>query len=118
MQKKRMLVVGGSSLLGYKLLEYANDFELYSTYNKNPISFKEIESIKIDITLEMDCKKILELKPYIIVNTAAMTNVDYCEEHKENAYDVNVRGAQNLANIAQHLGSKFIHISIDAIFSG
>ena len=76
MQKKRMLVVGGSSLLGYKLLESANDFELYSTYNKNPISFKEIESIKIDITLEMDCKKILELKPDIIVNTAAMTNVD------------------------------------------
>ena len=118
MQKKRMLIVGGSSLLGYKLLDYANDFELYSTYNKNPIYSKDLEAIKINITLEIDCKKILELKPDIIVNTAAMTNVDYCEEHKEDAYNVNVRGAQNLANIAQHLGSKFIHISSDAIFSG
>ena len=118
MQKKRMLVVGGSSLLGCKLLEYTNDFELHSTYNKNPINFKDLEAVKIDITLKKDCKKILELKPDIIVNTAAMTNVDYCEEHKEDAYNVNVKGAQNLANIAEHIGSKFIHISSDAIFSG
>ncbi len=35
-----MLIVGGSSLLGYKLLQNANNFELYSTYNKNLIFLK------------------------------------------------------------------------------
>jgi len=118
MQKKRLLIVGGSSLLGYKLLKNANDFELCSTYNKNPINVENVETVKLDITSKNECKKILDLKPNIIVNTAAMTNVDYCEKFKEKAYNVNVIGTENLADIAEHLGSKFIHISSDGIFSG
>ncbi|QLH05768.1 SDR family oxidoreductase [Nitrosopumilus ureiphilus] len=118
MNKKRMLVVGGSSLLGYKLLENGSCFELYSTYNKNLIVSKNTEIIKINIVDEKDCQKILELKPDIIVNAAAMTNVDYCEQFREEAYEVNVIGTKNLAKIAQQLGSKFIHISTDAVFSG
>jgi dTDP-4-dehydrorhamnose reductase len=47
-----------------------------------------------------------------------MTNVDYCEKFKEDAYNVNVIGTKNLAKIAQQIGSKFIHISSDAVFSG
>lgn len=113
-----MLVVGGSSLLGYKLLEKANNFELYSSYNKNSIYSKNTEIIKIDITNKEDCQKIKELKPDIIVNTAALTNVDYCEQFKDDAYDVNVNGTKNLADIAQNLGCKFIHVSSDAVFSG
>jgi len=113
-----MLVVGGSSLLGYKLLKKANEFELYSSYNNNSIHSKNIETILIDITNKEDCKKIVELKPDIILNAAALTNVDYCEQFKDDAYDVNVNGTKNLAEIAQNLGCKFIHISSDAVFSG
>ncbi|MBC8306718.1 MAG: SDR family oxidoreductase [Pelagibacterales bacterium] len=113
-----MLVIGGSSLLGYKLLKKANNFELYSSYNKNSIYSKNIETIQIDITNKKDCKKIIELKPDIIINTAALTNVDYCEQFKNDAYDVNVNGTKNLADIAQNLGCKFIHISSDAVFAG
>ncbi len=113
-----MLIVGGSGLLGYKLLQNASDFELYSTYNKNLIFSKNTESIKMNIVDKIDCQKIFEIKPDIIVNTAAMTNVDYCEQFKDEAYDVNVIGTKNLAEIAQKLGCKFIHISTDAVFSG
>ncbi len=113
-----MLVIGGSSLLGYKLLENVEKFELYATYNKNLIQSKNAEIIKINITNKRDCHKILELKPDIIVNTSAMTNVDYCEQFEDEAYNVNVNGTRNLANIAQQIGCKFIHISSDAVFSG
>ena len=113
-----MLVIGGSGLLGYKLLKNANDYELYSSFNKNPINFDNVETMKLNIIDEKDCKKILDIKPDIIVNTAAMTNVDYCEKFKEEAYNVNVIGTKNLAKISQHLGSKFIHISSDMVFSG
>ena len=118
MNKKRMLIVGGTSLLGYKLSQNAGDFELYSTYNKNLIFSKNIESVKMNIVDKIDCQKIFEIKPDIIVNVAAMTNVDYCEQFKEEAYDVNVTGTKNLAEIAQKSGCKFIHISTDAVFSG
>ena len=62
-----MLVIGGSSLLGYKLLENVEKFELYATYNKNLIQSKNAEIIKINITNKRDCHKILELKPDIII---------------------------------------------------
>ena len=113
-----MLVIGGSSLLGYKLLSNTNNFELYASYNKNLINLKNIETLKIDITNEKNCEKILNLKPDIIINTAAITNVDYCEKFEKNAFDVNVTGTKNIAKIAEKLGSKLIHISTDAVFSG
>ena len=116
--KKKMLVIGGTSLLGYKLLSNTNNFELYASYNKNLINLKNIETLKIDITNKKNCEKILNLKPDIIINTAAITNVDYCEKFEKNAFDVNVTGTKNIAKIAEKLGSKLIHISTDAVFSG
>jgi dTDP-4-dehydrorhamnose reductase len=116
--KKKMLVIGGSSLLGYKLLSHKDKFEVYASYNKNLINLQNVETLKIDITDEKNCEKILDIKPDIIINTAAMTNVDYCEKFEKNAFDVNVTGTKNIAKIAEKLGSKLIHISTDAVFSG
>ena len=116
--KKKMLVIGGTSLLGYKLLSNTNNFEIYASYNKNLINLKNVETLKIDITNIKNCEKILNLKPDIIINTAAITNVDYCEKFERNAFDVNVTGTKNIADIAEKLGSKLIHISTDAVFSG
>ena len=116
--KKKMLVIGGTSLLGYKLLSNTNDFELYASYNKNIINLKNVETLKIDITNKKNCEKIFDVKPDIIINTAAITNVDYCEKFEKNAFDVNVTGTKNIAKIAEKLGSKLIHISTDAVFSG
>ena len=113
-----MLVIGGTSLLGYKLLSNTNNFEIYASYNKNLINLKNVETLKIDITNIKNCEKILNLKPDIIINTAAITNVDYCEKFERNAFDVNVTGTKNIAEIAEKLGSKLIHISTDAVFSG
>jgi len=116
--KKKMLVIGGTSLLGYKLLSNTNDFELYASYNKNIINLKNVETLKIDITNKKNCEKIFDVKPDIIINTAAITNVDYCEKFERNAFDVNVTGTKNIAEIAEKLGVKLIHISTDAVFSG
>ena len=115
---KKMLVIGGTSLLGYKLLSNTNDFELYASYNKNLINLKNVETLKIDITNKKNCENIFDLKPDIILNTAAITNVDYCEKFERNAFDVNVTGTKNIAEIAEKLGVKLIHISTDAVFSG
>ena len=115
---KKMLVIGGTSLLGYKLLSNTNDFELYASYNKNLINLKNVETLKIDITNKKNCEKIFDLKADIIINTAAITNVDYCEKFERNAFDVNVTGTKNIAEIAEKLGVKLIHISTDAVFSG
>ncbi len=57
--------------------------------------------------------------PYdLVINSAAITNVDGCERDEASAYHVNATGAQNLARNAQDCGAKIVHVSTDYVFSG
>lgn len=57
-------------------------------------------------------------RPNIIINCAAMTNVDGCESDYETAFKVNALGVKNLAVCAENIGAKFIHVSTDYVFAG
>ena len=59
-----------------------------------------------------------EKKPDVIINCAAMTNVDGCETDYDTAYKVNAAGVRNLAVSAERVGGKFIHVSTDYVFAG
>ena len=59
-----------------------------------------------------------KIRPHIIINAAALTNVDYCETHKKEAEDVNTRGVKNLADAALINKSRLIQISTDSVFDG
>ena len=73
--------------------------------------------IYLDITNKELVKKILKsTTPDILINTAAITNTNYCETHKKRAYEVNVEGVRNLVEFFR--GSKFIQISTDYVFDG
>ncbi|MDQ3308495.1 MAG: dTDP-4-dehydrorhamnose reductase [Gemmatimonadota bacterium] len=58
------------------------------------------------------------LQPDVIVNTAAMHNVDACETSPERAFAVNGIGARNLAAAARDLDCVLVHISTDYVFDG
>lgn len=57
-------------------------------------------------------------KPDVIINCAAMTNVDGCETDYETAFKVNAVGVRNLAMAAEKTGAKLIHVSTDYVFAG
>lgn len=57
-------------------------------------------------------------KPDVIINCAAMTNVDGCESDPETAMKVNAVGVRNLAAAAEEIGAKLIHVSTDYVFGG
>lgn len=57
-------------------------------------------------------------QPQIIVNTAAMHNVEKCEADPTLSFAVNGEGARNLALIAREIDSVLIHISTDYVFDG
>ena len=73
----------------------------------------------LDITdMAATDKFISENKPDLIINCAAMTNVDGCETMREVAFKVNALGVRNLAVAASKIGAKFIHVSTDYVFAG
>ncbi len=59
-----------------------------------------------------------EARPEVVVNCAAYTNVDACEENVDLAHAVNGAGPGNLAIAAEAVGAHLIHISTDYVFDG
>ena len=56
--------------------------------------------------------------PDVIINCAAYTNVDGCETHHDEAFKANAIGPRNLAQAAEKVGARLVHISTDYVFSG
>lgn len=63
-------------------------------------------------------KAVASFRPDVVINTAAYTAVDAAEENEELAFQVNARGAENVAKAAERVGSRLIHISTDYVFDG
>jgi dTDP-4-dehydrorhamnose reductase len=117
--KKRILITGGSGLLGSNLAETARSrFEVYATYFHNRVSIDGVSFIQIDLSNKDEMYKIEQLKPEIIIHCAALTNVDYCEINPDEAYRHNVMASKNIAETASEIGAYLIHISTDSVFDG
>jgi dTDP-4-dehydrorhamnose reductase len=59
-----------------------------------------------------------DIRPDIVINAAAMTNVDACEQDPELAFRVNAFGAQNVALACERLRATMLHISTNDVFDG
>lgn len=57
-------------------------------------------------------------QPDTIISCAAFTNVDGCETNPEAAFKVNAIGASNLAQAAERINARLIHVSTDYVFRG
>lgn len=77
-------------------------------------------SSQLDITNPQRTKEeVFRIRPNYIVNCAAITGVDYCEDVPEKALLVNGIGVANLATAASYVtGTKLIQISTNAVFDG
>jgi dTDP-4-dehydrorhamnose reductase len=114
---EKILVTGGTGLLGNKILtHYSEDYITVGTYNKIKPDFKN--NLQLDIVNKKQVKNIEKIKPNIIIHTAGLTNVDYCEDHKEDAWKINVEGTKNILDISKKIGSKIVFISTDYVFDG
>jgi dTDP-4-dehydrorhamnose reductase len=114
----KVLVTGASGLVGSRVLgelKKSKGFRAEGTYLSKPAG----NLLKLDITNERETDRlIMQLKPGVIIHTAALTNVDYCEEHPQEAFAINVGGTRNVVNAAKAIGSKVIFMSTDFVFNG
>lgn len=103
----RILVTGGEGQFGRAFQRRATGHEVLA-----------IDVDRLDIT-SMDCvARICELEPELIVNAAALTDVDGCERDPDQAFRVNGLGARNVALAAARLNVPIVQISTDYVFDG
>lgn len=120
--RKKVLVTGANGLLGQKLVQaFAGDFEVYGI-NRKQQSCLDLPNYHYragDITERSILTELIQnIKPNYIVNSAAYTNVDGCEDDKEECWKVNARGVENLAYAAKKVSAFVVHISTDYVFDG
>jgi len=115
-----VLITGGSGFLGSYLIKASQkEFETVGTYHKHPVQGQRTSYIQIDITKANQTLRIIrDHRPDCVIHTAALTNVNYCEEHREEAKKINVEGTRNVALACKGAGAKLIYISTDYVFDG
>ena len=124
MIRKKVLVTGSNGLLGqkiiYSLIERKDIDLLASSKGLNRLITKSgYKYIDLDITRNEEVKKVFENeKPDAVINCAAMTNVDYCEENQDSCWEINVNAVENLAKSCEALKSHLLHLSTDFVFDG
>ena len=107
----KTLVLGGSGFVGYYL---AKHFNAISTSSHEKEGY-----IKLDITKKEEVfETFRRIKPELVINSAAMADVDLCEKEKENAMLVNGYAVEWLSSASKSIGAKFIQISTDYVFDG
>lgn len=119
----RILITGSNGLLGQKIVRYCNDnkinFLATSTGVNRNSECRSDHYHPLDITNKEEVESVLLVyKPTHIINTAALTNVDKCEENVELCNEINVEGVRNLLEYARNNNCHLQQISTDFIFDG
>lgn len=113
----KVLILGSSGMLGSYLVssDSFSEFEVI-THSK---------SQQADYTLDLlskeeSCQMVEQVRPDVIINLVALTNVDYCEYYPDQAFKINVSTIQNIVDAVNKIDSKIklIHISTDQLYDG
>jgi dTDP-4-dehydrorhamnose reductase len=131
MTKKKILITGSNGLLGqklvYKLMQHPALQLIATARGENRLVNKEGYIYEtLDITNKEQTQSVIsQYLPEIIINTAAMTNVDACESDREGAYAMNTAAVTYQVETLEHLQQihpgyqpHYIHLSTDFIFDG
>ncbi len=120
----RILITGSNGLLGQKLvhkLKSDQEVELIATArgenrlkNQGGYTYRSL-----DITDSANVSALIsEYKPEVVINTAAMTNVDACELEPEQCDRLNIDAVKYLITACEQVDAHLVHISTDFIFDG
>ena len=104
-----MVIVGAGGRLGAALgREYQRDYAVTS-FERMQLDLGQLDRVRSALS---------KAKFDLLINCAALTNVDYCESHREEAFVVNAEAPRLLAEIANEKSAKLVHFSTDYVFDG
>ena len=107
---RSILITGGNGMLGRALNE------LLSKRGHHPMS---LDRAALDIADPMAlAKTFADLKPSLVLNCAAHTKVDLCEQEPEKADAINGKAVAQMADLCKGHGAFLVHVSTDFVFNG
>src|SRR5512137_1308456 len=105
----KILLLGHEGMLGKEL------YRMLSTGHE--VTGRDIDDF--DITSLNHCIDLVKgIRPNVVINAAAYTDVDGCESNERQCMAVNAQGVGNLVTSCQNLNLKIVHFSTDYIFDG
>jgi dTDP-4-dehydrorhamnose reductase len=107
----KILLFGASGMLGRELVSYLNQYSNIEIIKarKSDCDINKIEQIETFIE---------EIKPNVIINSAAIIDLKLCEKEKDYVFAINSLSASRMAFAANKIGAKLVQISTDHYYSG
>jgi len=97
----------------------ARDYSVYLFLHSRLLTLRAVNALRVDLSSINDIQcHLLTLKVDILINCAALTNVETCEKSPDSALYVNATIANNVAVACSRLGVTLVHISTDHLFDG
>jgi dTDP-4-dehydrorhamnose reductase len=107
--RRIIVVIGANGRLGAALArEYKHDFQV-KAFARRQLDLGKLDQVRSTLS---------ETEFDLLINCAALTNVDYCESQRDEAFLINARGPRLLAEICSEKSVRLIHISTDYVFDG
>ena len=116
-----ILIAGASGLLGSNLAFTCSirGIPFHGTYHQHPLHDDTGSFSRRDLSRPDEVREVMrEIRPSVVVNCSAFTNVDGAESAPEQAHSANVDLPALLAEASQETGARFLHISTDGVFHG
>ncbi len=120
----RVLITGANGLLGQELVALMSRFPEYDVLATGRDALPRFQDSScgytmLDITSASQVKRLFQdFAPDVVINCAAMTQVDLCETEREECWKVNVGGVENLAKQCLATGARLVQVSTDFVFDG
>ena len=107
--QRRIIVIGAKGRLGAALArDYQRAFPV-KAFARSQLDLGKVDQVRSTLS---------ETEFELLINCAALTNVDYCESHRDEAFHINVEGPRLLAEICREKSAKMVHVSTDYVFDG
>ena len=114
----KILIIGGSSIVGFKMLEFLREKKVNVdyTYYSNNINIEN--GHYLDIRNKDDVLKLIrKIKPTVVFHTSALM-MDECELDHDLADSINVQGVSNIISACKETTSKIVYVSTSVVFNG
>ncbi len=117
----RLLITGLNGFVAGSIVAHARkNWEVHGVDIFKTVGLpSDIHAYQLDL-MDGDRLSLLfnQIKPDAVIHTAAIANIDVCENNKELAWKVNVEITQTIAELCKQYGAKMIVCSTDTVFSG